>query len=111
MNIQDKIVEIISEEGFYEKYANVEPEVIFKDIQEKVPEATIDDIGKVMAYMSTQVNGDTDLSEEALDDVAGGFAITITAATIGTAITVAKACAGAGAVIGAAYWYYKNRKK
>lgn len=110
MTIEQKIAEVLSNLSFYEEHNAENPEEIIKAVQEQVPDATAEQIGEFIVAVSEGLNkNDEALSEEDLENVAGGvITVTITAAGV---CAVVKGAAAAGALIGAAAWYWKNRKK
>jgi len=112
MLIEEKIGMVLSEQSFYEDNKDLsEREDIIKAIQEKVPEATagqIDDFLNKVSSALQQKNSEA-LSEDELEDVAGG--IVVTAAVIGTVCGCVSLALTAGGIIGSAIWYWKNRKK
>lgn len=107
--VMDKLAAVLGEQAFYDEYKNVQdPDEIIAAIQNKVPEATKEEIDQFLTCVSEQLqNENGELNEADLENVAGGFAITLTVAGV---ITAVKCCAAAGALIGAAVWYWKNRK-
>ena len=109
MTTIEKLTALLSEQSFFEEYKDLgNPDEIIAAIQSKVPEATADEIDQVLtAVSSTLLQENGELSEDDLDDVAGGFAVTITVAGVITAVKIA---AAAGTVIGGAVWYWKHRK-
>lgn len=107
-NIKERLIAILSDEAFYEEYKDLqESGDIISAIQSKVPEATVEEIDQFLTYISEQLqNENGELKEADLENVVGGFAITL---TVGGVITAVKCCAAAGALIGAAVWYWKHR--
>lgn len=106
--MMEKMATILSDQAFYDEYKDLQnPDDIISAIQSKVPEASAEEIDQFLAYISKQLQSENgELSEIDLESVAGGFAITLTVAGV---ITAVKCCAAAGALIGAAVWYWKNR--
>lgn len=109
--MEKKISEVLSNQEFYENNKDLEKhEDIIAAVQEKVPEATAEEIDAYMTMISTVLQKENeDLSEEDLDNVAGG--IVITTAVIGTVCTCIGTSITVGGLIGGAIWYWKNRKK
>lgn len=107
-NTMNKLNALLSDPSFYEENKNLNtPEEIIKAIQVKVPEATAEEIDQLLSAVSEQLQRkDEELRDEDLESVAGGFAITLTAAGV---ITAVKFAAAAGTVIGGAIWYWKHR--
>ena len=62
-----------------------------------------------LAFISKQLQKkeDCELSSEDLDNVAGGFAITLTVTTV---LAIVGGASATGAAIGGAIWYWKHRK-
>lgn len=110
MNTNDKILEVLSDKSFFDSNADLaDPNEIILAIQERVPEASTDEIDAVLTMISEAANRDSnELQEDDLEEVAGGFAITLTVTTV---LTIIGASASAGAAVGAAIWYWKNRKR
>ena len=106
-----KISEVLSNQEFYEENKNLEKqEDIIAAIQAKVPGATAEEIDSYLTMISTVLQKDeAALSEEDLDNVAGG--IIITTAVIGTVCTCIGTAITVGGLVGGAIWYWKNRKK
>lgn len=105
----NKLNALLSDPSFYEENKNLKnPEEIIKAIQVKVPEATAEEIDQLLSSVSEQLQQREEaLNDEELESVAGGFAVTITAAGV---IAAVKFAAAAGTVIGGAIWYWKHRK-
>ena len=80
---------------------------IIHAIQSRVPEATREEIDTYLTTISSHLQMEGDLSEEDLDQVAGG--IVITAAVIATALKCVATAATLGGLIGGAIWYWKNK--
>lgn len=108
-NITEKIAAVLNEQSFYDENKDLgNPAEIIEAIQSKVPEATSEDIDLFLTRISEQIQRENgELMEDDLDEVAGGFGITITVAGVVTAVKIA---AAAGTVIGGALWYWKHRK-
>lgn len=107
-NITEKLAALLSNQAFYEEFKNLQsPGEIIAAIQSKVPDATLEEIDQFLSYISDLLQQDnSELNENDLENVTGGFAITLTVAGVLTAV---KCCAAAGALIGAAVWYWNNR--
>lgn len=106
--IAEKLNVVLSDRSFYEENKNLQShDEIIQAIQCKVPDATAEEIDQYLTLVSEQLQQDNaELSETELDAVAGGFGVTITVATV---ITAVKYGAAAGTVIGGALWYWKHR--
>lgn len=104
-----KMAALLSDKSFYEKNEDVATnEDIIAVIQREVPEATKEEIDQFLTMVSEQLQCEgNELSEEELDNVAGGFAITLTVTGVCAFI---KGAAVVGTAIGTAVWYYKHRK-
>ncbi len=109
MSINEKLTELLSNEAFFAEHKDLaDPEAIISTIQNAVPEATREEIDAFLTQVSKAVSNESELQENELENVAGGFAITLTAAGV---ITALKVSAAAGTAIGAAVWYWQNRNR
>ena len=91
VNYEQKFAEVFADKEFAEKVlALTEPEDVQKAFADKGIDLSIEDV-KAIGRMLAE-NQDGELSEEALLDVAGGFAITgvTVAAVIGCVVAVGK---------------------
>lgn len=106
--VMEKLGVLLTDKAFYENNKDVAtPEEIIAVIQREVPEATTEEIDQFLTMVSEQLQREgNELSEEELDDVAGGFAVTLTVAGVCAFI---KGAAVVGGAIGTAVWYYKHR--
>lgn len=107
--VMEKLGALLSDKAFYENNKDVATtEDIIAVIQREVPEATAEEIDQFLTMVSEQLLREgNELSEEELDNVAGGFGITLTVAGVCAFI---KGAAVVGTAIGTAVWYYKHRK-
>lgn len=107
--VMEKISALLSDKAFYETYKDVaSAEELLAAVQKEVPEATPEEIDLFLSEVSEQLQGgEEELSESELENVAGGFAITITVAGVCAFI---KGAAIVGGAVGTLYWYYKHRK-
>lgn len=107
--IMERMGALLREKAFYENNQNVETaEELVSAIQREVPEATVEEIDQFLTMVSEQLqHEESELSESELDNVAGGFAITLTVAGVCAFI---KGAAIVGGAVGTLYWYYKHRK-
>lgn len=107
--VQEKILGVLSDENFYKVNQDLsEPEDIIKAIQALVPDATDEEIDSILSAVSEELQKrNTELNEEDLDMVAGGFAITLTVTGV---LAILGAAGAAGGAIGGAIWYWKHRK-
>lgn len=106
--IMERIGAVLSEKAFYEAYENVTtPEDLVAAVQQKVPEATVEEIDQFLTKVSEQLqSNEAELSENELENVSGGVAITLTVAGVCAFI---KGAAVVGGAAGTLYWYYKHR--
>lgn len=107
----NKITDLLCDEVFYEKNRDLsDSSEIVAAIQQQVPEATEEEIDKVLSCISMVAQGSADgeISESDLSNVSGGFGITITLTTVLTAMKIAGAVGAAGAAIGTAVWYWRH---
>ena len=109
--VQEKIANVLSNVEFLKEIKDLEPEELFETLKKKVPEATEEEIGEFLLYISKYLEGESDdLSEEDLENVAGGFGFTLTVAVLGGIVKGIGVAAAVGGVVGTAAWYYKHRK-
>lgn len=106
--VMEKIGALLSDKAFYETYKNVATaEELLAAVQKEVPEATAEEIDQFLTKVSEQLQGgEAELSENELENVAGGFGITLTVAGVCAFI---KGAAVVGGAVGTLYWYYKHR--
>ena len=110
MTVIEKIGSVLSDPAFYEDHAELQtPEEIIEAVQQKVPEADREAIDAFLTQVSEQLQErNCELSEDDLEQVAGGIVITATVVTtVCGCITIS---ATIGGIIGSAIWYWKNRK-
>lgn len=109
ITVTEKLGILLSGETFYEKYKDVATsEEIIAVIQHEVPEATAEEIDQFLTMVSEHLQStEGELSEADLENVAGGFAVTLTVAGVCTFI---KGAAVVGTAVGTLVWYYKHRK-
>ena len=108
------IGELLSDPSFYEVNKDLDkPEDIIAAIQAKVPGATEEEIDgfltTISATLQSQGAPEGELTEESLEDVAGG--IIVTAAVVGAVCKCIGTAVTVGGVIGGCIWYWQNRKK
>lgn len=107
-SIQECILEVLGNPSFYDENRNVDnPDDLVAAIKKMVPEASVEQIDEVLMTVSKQLQTEDDeLFEADLNNVAGGFAVTITVAGV---CAVIKGAVAVGAAAGTIYWYYKHR--
>lgn len=106
--IMEKLGALLSDKEFYEKNKAVATnDELVALIRREVPEATEEEIDRFLTMVSEQLLSEgSELSEEELENVAGGFGITLTVAGVCAFI---KGAAVVGTAVGTAIWYYKHR--
>lgn len=108
--VSEKVLAVLAQEQFYDKNRDLsEQDQIIVAIKEMVPDVTEEEIDDTLAFISKQLQKkeDCELSSEDLDNVAGGFAITLTVTTV---LAIIGGASATGAAIGGAIWYWKHRK-
>lgn len=107
--ISERVLVLLAQEEFIEKNRDLSDQnQIIAAIKEMVPDVTEEEIDNTLAFISEQLQKkDCELSFEDLDNVAGGFGITL---TVGTVLAIIGAASATGAAIGGALWYWKHRK-
>lgn len=108
--VSEKVLALLAQEQFIEKNRDLsEQDQIIAAIKEMIPDVTEEEIDNTLAFISSQLleEKDCELSSEDLDNVAGGFGITLTVTTV---LAIIGAASGTGAAIGGAIWYWKHRK-
>lgn len=108
--VSEKVLALLAQEQFIEKNRDLgEQDQIIAAIKEMIPDVTEEEIDNTLAFISSQLQkeNDCELSSEDLDNVAGGFGITLTVTTV---LAIIGAASATGAAIGGAIWYWKHRK-
>lgn len=108
--VSEKVLALLAQEQFIEKNRDLgEQDQIIAAIKEMIPDVTEEEIDNTLAFISSQLQkeNDCELSSEDLDNVAGGFGITLTVTTV---LAIIGAASATGTAIGGAIWYWKHRK-